>query len=108
MKKFIVALTAAVCSFSSTLLAQDANTDTNPIPLVGGTSFHVVSRTNVVSRVAPITISSQQFDAIVSSLQFSGVTADIQLSSANIQAVYVRRTVTGSGTNFVVSVVLTQ
>lgn len=86
MKKSIIAIGLAV---AGTIYAQDA---TN-IP--AASSIIVTTKTNVITVVQPIQLSTEQMAEMISAVQDSGISANVPITTDNLQAINVRKNLAG-------------
>jgi hypothetical protein len=86
MKKSIIAIGLAI---AGVIHAQD-------VP-----SIVVTTKTNIVTVVEPIKITSTQMAGIITAVEASGISANVPITTDNLQAVMVRKGTDGVFTVFI-------
>ena len=86
MKKSIIAIGLAI---AGVINAQD-------VP-----SINVTTKTNIVTVVEPIKLTSTQMAGIISAVEAGGISANVPITTDNLQAVMVRKGTDGVFTVFI-------
>jgi hypothetical protein len=92
MKKLITAIGLAL---AGVIHAQDA---TN-VP--SASSIIVTTRTNIVTVVQPIQLTTEQMDGIIAAVQAGGINANVPITTDNLQGVNVRKNPVGGYTVYI-------
>ena len=86
MKKSIIAIGLAI---AGVIHAQDA---TN---IQFASSIVVTTKTNIVTVVQPIQLTTEQMAGIISAVEAGGISANVPITTDNLQGVLVRKNPTG-------------
>lgn len=89
MKKSIIAIGLAI---AGVINAQDA---------VVAPSINVTTKTNIVTVVEPIKLTSAQMAGIITAVEAGGISANVPITTDNLQAVMVRKGTDGVFTVFI-------
>jgi len=83
MKKSIIAIGLAI---AGVIHAQD-------VP-----SINVITKTNIITVVQPIQLTSAQMAGIITAVEAGGISANVPITTDNLQGVSVRKNIDGSFT----------